>query len=266
MQLERTRARIERAEMHYREFGKVWNAFVGQDEPYSPFVRIDSHGEGIIYVDPNGLPAKELALEFGEMLYQLRAALDSLVYEVAVLDSGQDPPPDAKKLEFPIRGSKASFDQAAWKIAPLTDQHRDMIESIQPYDPGQRTEAQRLMGETLQVINDLARKDRHRGLRVIAFWGSNKNPQIGTLPPGCTLERLTTTPDGLLERESEVARFKIDGWRGGLEIEANPNLTIDVTVEDAPPPRNDTDTLSDRSRQMIAVVRVTIEGFEETFD
>lgn len=252
--------------MHYRDFGELWNAFVGQDEPYSPFVRVDRDGQGIIYVDPNGLPAKELALEFGEMLYQLRAALDSLVYEVAILDSGQDPPPDAKQLEFPIRDSRTSFDHAARKFAPLTDQHRTMIESIQPYDPENRTDGHRLIGETLQVINDLARKDRHGGLRVIASWGANRNPQIDTLPAGCSLAWLTTTPDGLLEHESEVARFKIDGWRPGLEFEANPNLTIDVTIEYAPPPRDDADTLSTRSKWMIAVVANLIEGFEQTLD
>jgi hypothetical protein len=249
VRLERPRARLERAKVHYREFGKTWNAFVEQDEPYSPFVRVDRDGKGTVYVDPIGLPATELSLEFGEMLYQLRATLDSLAYELAIIDSGQDPPPKAEKLEFPIRASKASFDAAARNLKPLSDLHREMVESVQPYDIDQKTEGMVITAETLQVINDLARKDRHRGLRVIASWGANKNPRFD-LPDGCGVEWLKTTPDGILEHESEVASFKIRGWREGLELTANPNFTIDVTVKDAAPPLDDSDTLSSRSQKM----------------
>lgn len=263
MRLERPRARLERAKVHYREFGKIWNTFVEQDEPYSPFVRVDRDGKGTVYIDPIGLPTTKLSLEFSEMLHQLRAALDSLVYELAIIDSGQDPPPKAEKLEFPIRASKAGFDRAARDLKPLSDPHRDMIESVQPYDIGKKTEGMAIIAETLQVINDLARKDRHRGLRVIASWGANKNPRLN-LPPGCVIEWLTTTPDGILEHESEVASFKVRGWREGLELTANPNFTIDVTIEDAAPPLDDSDTLSSRARRWLAIIEVIIEGFEET--
>jgi hypothetical protein len=266
MKLHRTRARLERAKVHSREFGRIWNNFLKQDEPYAISVPIDRDGTGVIYVEPVDLPREALSLELGEMLYQLRAALDSLVYELAIIDSGQNPPPDADKLEFPIRSSKSSFDQAAWKIAPLSKLHRDMVESVQPYDVAQRPEGHRVAAQALEVINDLARKDRHRGLRVVASWGANRNPHISAMPTGCSLEWLTTAPDGILEHESVVARFKLRGWHSDLEIEANPDLTIDVTIEDAAPPVDDEDTLFSRVRTMIAVVVVVIEGFENTLD
>jgi hypothetical protein len=120
------------------------------------------------------------------------------------------------------------------------------------------------MAETLDVINDLARKDRHRGLRVIGSWASARNPQVRGLPPGCSIEWTTTTDHGLLEHESEVARFKISGWQRGMNIEANPNVDIDVTVEDVAPPRDDTDTLSERTRMWLVVVDTVIESFETT--
>lgn len=266
LELRRPRARLERAKVHQREFGKVWNSFISQDDPYVPIVTVDDHGEGVIYIDPDeALPREELALQFGEMLYQLRAALDSLVYEVAILDSGEDPPPDAENLEFPIRTSEESFDNAAWKFRPLSDQHSFMVKSIQPYDVGERAEGERLAAQTLHELHDLARKDRHRGIRVIASWISNKNPQID-LPAGCSLEWLKVTPDGVLEDEGEVARFKVRGWHPDLELQANPNCAIDVTVEDAAPPADDADTLSARARMMIAIVSEVIRGFEETLD
>src|SRR4051794_33269722 len=222
MRLARTRTRLERAEMHHREFGRIWNEFLTggepvavnesrvleataiEHQPYVPFVRVDANGKGEIHVDPVDFPGDELALEFGEFLYQLRAALDSLVYETAIVVSGQDPPPNAEQLEFPIRPSEASFKNAAGKIAPRAEHHKIWIEDIQPYRAEYETEGLGVSAKALNAINDLARKDRHRGLRIIASWGSNRNPQFD-FPPGCSLEWVHVTEDGLLERESKVA-------------------------------------------------------------
>jgi hypothetical protein len=264
VKLWKTRLRLERAEMHRARFAELWHAFLEQDDPYAVIVRVEGDGHGVIEAWPNGLPSDELGLEFGELLYQLRAALDSLVYEVAIIDSGKDPPPDAERLEFPILPSKSSFDNAARKIRPLTDQHREMIESVQTYQAANQPPAMQIIAATLESINDLARKDRHRSLRVIASWTSNKNPQIETLPDGCRVEWITATPDGPLGDDGVVARFKIDGWRSDMELEANPNLAIDVTIDDAAPPTHDADTLSRRVRMMIVVVEEIIKGFEKT--
>jgi hypothetical protein len=253
--------------VHSQKFGEVWNSFIKEEEPYYPVVTTDDEGEGTIFVRASeSFPGEHLALHFGEMLYQLRAALDSLIYEVAILDSGENPPPKEEHLEFLIRDSEASFDNAAWKIKPLSDQHRAMIESVQPYDVEKRGEAEQLVAGVLNELNDLARKDRHRGLRVIASWVSNKNPSIETVPPGCSLEWLKVTEDGLLKEEGEVARFKIRGWLPEYELEANPNCAIDVAIEDAGPPFHDGDTLFARTRMMIACVSEVIRGFEETLD
>lgn len=266
MRLTRPRLRLDQSRAHKLRFAEIWNGFIQEGDPYSVYVRIDENGEGRIYVDPSEhFPGNELSLEFGEMLYQLRAALDSLVYEVAIIDSGKNPPPDDDKLEFVIRGSENAFDDAAWKIRPLTDQHRDMIKSIQPYHAEYPGEGMRIVSERLDTLNDWARKDRHRGLRVIASWGSNKNP-LFDLPPGCSVEWVFTTPDGLLENESEVAHFKIRGWQRGMDMQANPNFAIDVALDDAPAPTDDEDTLNERVNFMIASVAVVIEGFEETLD
>lgn len=178
MTLDRPRARLDRAKMHSQKFGGIWNSFLKEEEPYFPIVTTNDEGEGWIFVRAaESFPGEQLSLHFGEMLYQLRAALDSLVYEVAILDSSKDPPPDQERLEFIFRGSEEDFDKAAWKIKPLSGQHRAMIKSVQPYDIDQRGEAEQIVAGILNELNDLARKDRHRGLRVIASWVSNKNPQ-----------------------------------------------------------------------------------------
>lgn len=267
MRLARTRARLERARMHHREFGRIWNDFLSSNEgePYEVSVVVYPNGEGVIRVEPVDFPGEALALEFGEFLYQLRAALDSLIYETATVVSGEDPPPNAEDLEFPIRPTQTSFKSASRKIAPLADRHKIWIEDLQPYHDSYMTEGLRVSSEVLDAINDLARKDRHRGLRVIASWGANKNPQFD-LPPGCSLEWVRVTPDGPLERETEIASFKIRNWKPGLEIHANPNCTFDVAVEDGRPPVDDDDTLAKRTRYWLTIVKLLIEGFENSLD
>lgn len=87
------------------------------------------------------------------------------------------------------------------------------------------------------------------------------------MPPGATLDWLKVTPDGLLDDDGELARFKVSGAADPhAEVQANPNCAFDVTVEDAPPPSDDEDTLSSRARWMIACVSEVIRGFEQTFD
>ncbi|MDX6512236.1 MAG: hypothetical protein QOE36_1740, partial [Gaiellaceae bacterium] len=222
MRLDKPRIRLDRATAHKARSADVWNAFIEKDDAYPVFVRIDDNGEGRIYADPPvDFPGDELSLEFGEMLYQLRAALDSLVYEVAILDCGQNPPPGEDKLEFVVRDSEANFANAAWHMRPLSDQHREMIKSIQPYHAEYDNEGMKLVSEALNTLNDWARKDRHRGLRVLASWGANKNPLLDH-PPECRVEWIVPTPDGLLEYESEIAHFKLSGWERGMEAGANP--------------------------------------------
>jgi hypothetical protein len=257
---------LERAKVHNSEFGKTWNAFLDEGEPYFPRLRVEDDGEGVLFVEASeSFPGEALALHFGEMLYQLRAALDSLIYEVAIRDSGEDPPPQAESLEFLLRPSQAAFDQAAWKIKPLSEQHKAMILSVQPYDVGKRGPGEQLVAETFKELNDLARKDRHRGLRVIAAWAANKEPYL-ILPSGVTEDWVVVTPDGLLHDEGEVARFKVSGLKSASELQANPNCSLDVAVEDAPPPVDDEDTMALRARKMIACVSEVIRGFEESFD
>jgi hypothetical protein len=259
---ERPWRRLERAKAHRKRFADIWNEFL-DSEPYETVCHIDADGEGVISVDAKPIP-EELSVVLGELLYQLRAALDSCIYELAIIDSGQDPPTDAEKLEFPIRNdSRTGFDSVAWKLGPLTDEHRGWIETIQPY----RMQAQfhwklSYMFWSLDFINDWARKDRHRGLHVVASWAANKSPLLN-LPSGVYLRAMLPTPDGLLEEESEVARFFLDGWKPGMDCQANPNLTIDVALQEAPPPRSDDDTLNERVRLMISTVSVIIESLEQ---
>lgn len=263
--------RIRRAELHRDAFATAWNGFIEDAaEPYSTWVNVEDDGTGEIHVAPwdeYSLPT-ELAFEFGELLYQPRAALDGAVYAAAILESGQDPPPDEENLEFPLRDSPSKFKNAAWHLGPIrnNDGLMKLVEAVQPHAvPDIDPEMLILnVNRTLGILNDWARKDRHRHLHIVGSWASNANPLL-IIPDGCELEYMFVTHDGLLEQDSLIARFKLAGFVRGMKVQANPNLAIDVAVDEPPHPCADNDTLGARIRSMIVWARTIVMTFEQSF-
>jgi hypothetical protein len=56
---------------------------------------VDAEGNGRVRVVPREPVPHTLGLDLGEFPYQVRASLDNCLYAVAVIDSGQNPPPQA---------------------------------------------------------------------------------------------------------------------------------------------------------------------------
>lgn len=259
-----SRARLNRAETHINKIGQIWDDFL-KDDPYHPVVHVDNDGRGTISVFPDErFPSEELSLELGEALYQLRAALDSLVYSAACVDSRQTPPPNEEKLGFPICRSEASWIGASAQIAPLADIRREMIADVQPYLADKQTAGLHEMSARLDMLNDWARKDRHRHLRVLGSWGAERKPSL-RLPDGVSIRWFTVTSHGLLEHESVIAKFALDGWVPGMHIEGNPDVVIEIAADELPPRADAEDSLNRRLRYMVITVRVVIEGFEESY-
>ena len=210
-----------------------------------------------------------IAFEIGEFLYQMRAALDHCVYEAARLASGQSPPPGEDKLEFFLRNSPEKFRDACRKVAPLGEAQRQVIESFQPYKAPLNLEPHLLpsnYNRGLTMLNDWARKDRHRKLHVMATWTSNIRPML-RLPLGTTLLEFDV-PVGhfVLQSDSQIATFRVGGWKFGMTIDANPNLTFDLTVNESPLPYHDKDNMNVRFQCMIRAVAEVVATMASTFD
>lgn len=262
------RNRLARADSHRKTLAKLWADFV-KDDPYSVILNMDNDGTGKLLILPRYNPLPEIfSLELGEMLYQLRAALDASIYASAVQQSGKEPPPNEGNLEFPICSSSDKFKESAGKVKPLSDERVRIIEAFQPYNTPENAPAELLVynvNRTLGILNDWARKDRHRNLRIVGAWVSNADPTF-RLPPGCRIAFIGITYDGFLEDEHVVAEFKIDGFSPGMEIEANPNLALDISVDEAPDPCDDNDMLGQRIDTMLFSVETVIDALEGSFD
>jgi hypothetical protein len=255
--------RVERAHAHRVAFSELWDRFIKEDV-YTPSVYMYPDGTGSIRVSPtyDALP-DQFSLTLGELLYQFRAALDGSVYAAAIVETKQDPPPNGQHLEFPICADKRHFEKSAGKIAPLSDELKAFIKAVQPYNipPLEIGDIVRNFNRSLGILNDWARIDRHRQLHVIGSWASNISPKL-RVPSGVTLVEMDIFEGGMLENHSEVATFRLDGYAPGMKIEANPDLTIDVTVDEIPAPCADSDRLGNRLIAMEVAVKTIIGKLE----
>jgi hypothetical protein len=258
--------RIERANAHREAFAKAWNDFTEKDA-YRVVLRMDGDGAGGIWIEPTLPIPSILSFEIGEALYQLRAALDGCIYAAAILDSGQDPPPDERHLQFPICNSLSDFNNRSRDIAPLAQKRRDIIESVQPYNTPTGLDPKLMIANfnrNLAILNDWARKDRHRKLHVTGSWITSYSPKL-RMPPECSLVYLNSVGSGFLEDEDQIARFKIDGFVPGMRVQANPYLALDVGLDEVPPPCAENDTLGNRIDGMIITTRVIVASIRDSY-
>jgi hypothetical protein len=168
-------------------------------------------------------------------------------------------------LEFPICSLVENFKKNAWKIKPLSPERRAVIESVQPYNTPELDDPRLLLrnfNRNLRILNDWARIDRHRRLHVVMSWASNVNPKV-RIPEGTTLVYLNPVESCFLENESKVANFKIEGWRPYMDMQANPDLFIDIAVDEVPPRCADNDTFGNRVAGMIETVTNIVATFEK---
>jgi hypothetical protein len=69
----------------------------------------------------------------------------------------------------------------------------------------------------------------------------------------------------MLKDQGVVATFRIEGWQHGMKVYANPNLTLDIVVDEVPLPRHDVDTLANRLLCMRKAVWCVVASIANTF-
>lgn len=169
--LEGPRRKIQRAKEHIDEFERIVEWYKAR-KPVGITRYVDEE-QGVHRYEMVGLfpPPPELGLRAGEALYQLRSALDHIVYsfgEIAGIDAR-----DARRTEFPIHDDRKVFlelDQKGkpsrrsglYRIGMLPQRVQDRIESFQPYHRGSARHADPLW--VLKVLRDL---DTHRSVQPI---------------------------------------------------------------------------------------------------
>jgi len=148
-------ARLNRARTHYLDFAELWAAYL-EGRPHSTAREILADGTVTIRLDRVAPIPAELNILLGEFLYEMRAALDNCLYAAAVIASGQNPPPGAERLEWPIRTDQTQWKSQANRYKHLPAKLTEALEAIQPYN------AEFPAWNCLAILHELARFDRHR--------------------------------------------------------------------------------------------------------
>lgn len=215
-------ARLDRAAEHAAEFGAQWGSFIA-GHPYRLFVDIDDYGSGVVGVRRDRSLPPSLPLLVGEFLYQLRAALDNCLYEVALIHSGEDPPPGATQLQFPIYTTPAAWTSNLYRLKHLSDEHRQMLERIQPYQA--RHKALNCLG----ILNDLARIDRHRTVHLVGACVVEGRLAVEA-PPGSTITAVQRVQRPVIDDEAPLATFVIQPWSPEQQVRLYPDLILEVEI------------------------------------
>ena len=105
--------------------------------------------------DPRYVPI-DFPIRVGEITYNLRSALDQLVYAL-VLNNDEEP---SRQNEFPVFNKEADYQrEAPRKLKGVARDRRDLIESFQPFQGG--------IGRHLWMLHVICNVDKHRHLNVV---------------------------------------------------------------------------------------------------
>ncbi len=223
--------RLNRAGVHAKAFTADAARLLNK-EAYTVAMEERGNGRYVAVARLTNPPKNDLALELGEFFYQLRAALDCLVYQFAVDECAPNPPAYEDKLTFPIYlGDTGAFQDNPLYKGPYPQELKDWLQRIQPYNIGKPKYSDwATVSKRLRTIHDCARKDRHRRLHIVAAvptaikWAFRQSA-------GVTISKVVTLPANFFEDESDFLELYATGTDDpDAYIQLQTDLVIDVSV------------------------------------
>lgn len=171
--------------------------------------------------DPPAVPKHWPAI-WGDILFNLRSALDHLAYLLVPTDHRDD------RTEFPIfweEGGPKGFTKRARRKMPGVDPAVwRQVEEVQPYKRGEKNHR-----DPLWLIHELNRIDKHREL-VIALAGVDWG-RWGP-PPGVPIPELSILPSHDYVEDTRIAEFTflhpLDH-----DVDLNAKFALDLFTEEA---------------------------------
>lgn len=218
-------AKLRRAETHtadlkeaiQRTFDPKLTTFTCDYDPKAGKHVIRVHG--VPAIDP------DWALIIGEILFNLRSALDHLAWQLVLFD-GKKP---FDKTQFPIRES-SNNQTVQLRPAIANTEVLQALEELQPYAGTQGAHGYRR--DPLWRLNKLCNIDKHRLLLVVAcvldvgemWWG---------MPLGCPSPRIAIDPNGVQEG-APVAWFDFRGAVPPADFDPHPALAVALKEREVP--------------------------------
>lgn len=219
-EFDQARLRVERAGQHAAEMAEVWNDYLAP-HPFDYSLVRESPRSYIMRVSQITPVPPTLSVIFGEWLFNMRSALDYIIWATAVHTSGHLPPTGEGGLQYPIYDDEAAWKKNEWRLKPLGEHHRQMLLMMQPFNSD-------LDANFLGWINRLARIDRHRRLTIWTARLGEANPVV-KVPSGKT-PRLEWGRKVFDNGVCDMARISFQTPSDAEGVEFNPRCAIDPEI------------------------------------
>jgi hypothetical protein len=170
-----TRLKLERAKKHFDDLDAVVGNYLKSNPCVLDTKRDPETRKLIYYVDEIRPIPSEIAIIAGDMLFNLRSALDHLAMQFW-LDGDGTGGGSVKSVYFPIFDSATAYcDGRNGKVAGMRPEAKKAIDAIEPYQGGK--------GHQLWLLHALNKTDKHRLLLAVgsAFRSMNIAPLLDRL-------------------------------------------------------------------------------------
>ena len=194
----------------------------------------------------------EWSIRIGEILYNLRSALDHLVWQL-VLANGREP---GWRNAFPIIDKQSNWHKATSQLKGVSSTVETMVESLQPYTGGINLLFDVAVFQTLHTLCNID-KHRHLILAIIGSYGIEPIVFRHNHPP---LDRLNTNPlpQGLAPL-GKIEKGRVMLLWKDARVTIDPNFQIGVSFEDIGKPEMTAGTVPDILGECIEAVQGAVE-------
>lgn len=173
-------------------------------------------------------PPVEFGLIIGDLVHNVRAALDNLTFALAQGEfGGVLPTKVAEKVGFPIAGDRPLGKTARReKLKPLPAAARKIVEDVQPYKRGDA-----FRYDPLWWLRELSNIDKHRALHLT--FSANVGFKIN--PVNCEAYNRGFYGNRPLEGRTEIARIFVIPEDPSKEMDVEFEPTFEIAFERRPP-------------------------------
>jgi hypothetical protein len=213
--------KLNRAETHIETLGKETDAFVKRDP--KPFEirtektpRADKSIHHVLYAVVREQPPPELAPIIGDVIHNLRSALEHLAHEL----SGKNP-----WSQFPIFTDGSDFKKKGRPMMKgITGKERTLIERVQPYVASNPARS-----DPLAMISELSNLDKHRLPIPVVAAVNTTDSWVGSTNAAIRFDHFQAGP---VKHDAKVLAFTATPEDPSKEMQVHPQSGLQIQLTD----------------------------------
>lgn len=214
------------------------------DQPYAPRVNFNTNiGILTVSVHVQKTPDPMWGVRVGEIIHNLRSALDHAVWELVILTT-KSPPPKRNKNQFPVFETKAGFEDRGVNqfLHGVRGDAIDLIRSEQPFPQTDGGTGEGIKSP-LWHLHELSNHDKHRTLHLTGTMLTSFHAKTAPLKFTVRTDILEQRDTGPIQEDAVLRRVLFRHHRTGAPVTEWPfvtdqiegNLAVDVAFHEGTP-------------------------------